>query len=149
MNTMIEMLNQWAQPVFSFAWQMLWQSSLLIGVLFVLDWLLRRRVRAAVRYALWLSVLVKLLLPPSLALPSGISYWLRPPTQPPSAHRRPALVVTLGTDNLPAVLPPSLRASTKIWRPTLSVVAWGLVTSSCTQPRADGMDACQMEPGEA
>ena len=131
MNTLIEMLNQWAEQAFSFAWPMLWQSSLLIGILFTLDWLLRRRVRAAVRYALWLSVLVKLLLPPSLAFPSGISYWLRPPAQAPSVHRGRALVVTLGTDDSLAVLPPSPLASMKIRRPTLSVAAWGLVISSC------------------
>jgi len=127
MNTMIEMLNQLAEQAISFAWPMLWQSSLLIGGLFALDWMLRRKVRAAVRYALWLSVLVKLLLPPSLALPSGISYWLRPPAQAPAIHRGPALAVTFGTDNLPAVPPPFPAGSTKTRPPALSVLTWGLV----------------------
>jgi beta-lactamase regulating signal transducer with metallopeptidase domain len=59
-----------------FAGGMLWQASLVIGIVFLLDLLLRRRARAALRCALWLLVLVKLFLPPSLALPTGISYWL-------------------------------------------------------------------------
>ncbi len=51
------------------------QSALLVIVLFAVDLLLRRRVRAVVRYCLWLLVLVKLILPPTLSLPTGIGYW--------------------------------------------------------------------------
>jgi beta-lactamase regulating signal transducer with metallopeptidase domain len=131
-NSTIEILNRWAEQAFSFAWPILWQSSLLIGVLFALDCLLRRRVRRAVLYALWLSVLVKLLLPPSLALPSGISYWLRPRAQAREVKRRPTLMVTYGSDNLPGLPPGSLPALPKSWKPMLSTAAWGMVVSSCT-----------------
>jgi len=51
------------------------QSALLVGVLVVVDLLLRKRVRAVVRYCVWLLVLVKLILPPTLCLPTGIGYW--------------------------------------------------------------------------
>jgi ankyrin repeat protein/beta-lactamase regulating signal transducer with metallopeptidase domain len=51
------------------------QSALLVIVLFVVDLLLRKRVRAVFRYCLWLLVLVKLILPPTLCLPTGIGYW--------------------------------------------------------------------------
>ncbi len=51
------------------------QSALLVIVLFGIDLLLRKRVRAVVRYCLWLLVLVKLILPPTLSLPTGIGYW--------------------------------------------------------------------------
>ena len=68
MNPLIETLNRCGENALHFAWPMLWQSSVLIAVLFAADFALRRHVRAAVRYALWLVVLVKLLLPPSLAL---------------------------------------------------------------------------------
>ena len=64
----IQQLNHWGENASAFAWPMLWQSSLLIVVVFALDYLLARRVRAAVRHALWMVVLVKLLLPPALAL---------------------------------------------------------------------------------
>lgn len=85
MNSFIETLNQWGGNFSSFAWPVLWQSSLLIAVVLAVDWLLARKLRAAVRYALWLVVLVKLLLPPTLALPTGVAWWLTPakPAAPP------------------------------------------------------------------
>ncbi len=68
MTSLVQTLNLLGAQAFQFAWSMLWQSSLLITLLFLLDLALRRRARAAVRYALWLVLLVKLVLPPTLAL---------------------------------------------------------------------------------
>jgi beta-lactamase regulating signal transducer with metallopeptidase domain len=82
MSTFIEVLNHWGENFLSFAWPMLWQSSLLIAVVFAFDALFARRLRAAVRYALWLAVLVKLLLPPVLALPTSAVWWLWPAKPP-------------------------------------------------------------------
>ena len=62
MYLIVETLNQWGAQALRLAWPLLWQSSLLIGLLFAVEALLRRRVRAAVRYALWLVVLFKLVL---------------------------------------------------------------------------------------
>jgi beta-lactamase regulating signal transducer with metallopeptidase domain len=76
MNSLIESLNQWGGQFLNFAWPMFWQSSLLIVLVFALDWLLARKIRASVRHALWLVVVVKLLLPPTLALPTGAAWWL-------------------------------------------------------------------------
>ena len=102
MRALTEALNAWADQARQFAWPMLWQSSLLIGVLFALDFLLRRKVRPAVRYALWLVVLVKLLLPPSLAFPTSPGWWLRP-TKAALARPRPTtVVVTYDALDLPA-----------------------------------------------
>ncbi len=61
---------------------MLWQSSLLMAVVFALDALLARRVRAAVRHALWIVVLIKLVLPPALAFPTAAAWWLWPAKPP-------------------------------------------------------------------
>ena len=82
MNTFIENLNQWAGDFTRFAWPMLWQSSLLIAAVLAFEFLLRRRLRASIRYALWLVVLVKLILPPTLALPTSPAWWLHK-TPPP------------------------------------------------------------------
>lgn len=79
---------------------MLWQSSLLIIVVFALDCALARKIRPAVRHALWMVVLVKLLLPPALALPTGATWWLwpaRPPLTPVIKNQ----VVTFDTAPLP------------------------------------------------
>lgn len=86
MNALITSLNSWGERFLKLAGPMLWQSSLLILVLFALDLALRRKVRPAVRYALWLVLLVKLLLPPTLAVPTSIAWWIRPSPSP----QRPA-----------------------------------------------------------
>ena len=67
----IDLLNAWGRAFCAYAWNALLQSSALIVVLLVLDLLLRRRVRAVVRYTVWLLVFVKRLLPPTLALPAS------------------------------------------------------------------------------
>jgi bla regulator protein BlaR1 len=76
MNSLIETLNQWGGHFLNLAWPILWQSSLLIALVLALDLLLARKIRASIRYALWLAVLVKLLLPPTLALPTSAAWWL-------------------------------------------------------------------------
>jgi beta-lactamase regulating signal transducer with metallopeptidase domain len=93
----IERLNLWGDQIAHIAWPLFWQSSILIAGMFILDFFLRRRLRPSVRHALWLVVVVKLLLPPSFAMPSGIGWWLRPrevaPAKPPVA----SYVVTYGS----------------------------------------------------
>jgi beta-lactamase regulating signal transducer with metallopeptidase domain len=127
MNLLIDTLNVWAEHALRFAWPMLWQSSLLIGLLFTLDLLMRRKVRPAVRYALWLVVLVKLLLPPSLAFPTSPSWWLRQAKATPAAPRATTVVVTYDAVDIPA-LP---AATTPVFeappQARLTPSAWGLV----------------------
>ena len=72
----ITTLNHLAGRVADFAWAIWLQSSVLIVALFVVDLVLRNRLRAVVRYALWMLVLLKLVLPPSFAAPTGLAYWL-------------------------------------------------------------------------
>lgn len=88
MNALITNLNSWGERFLNLAGPMLWQSSLLILVLFTLDVALRRKVRPSVRYALWLVLLVKLLLPPTLALPSSVAWWIRPSPSPQPLARQ-------------------------------------------------------------
>jgi beta-lactamase regulating signal transducer with metallopeptidase domain/biopolymer transport protein ExbD len=87
MNSIPEALNLWGERFVGLAWPMLWQSSLLACVLWLVDRLLRRKVRPAIRYALWLVLLVKLVVPPSFASPSSLAWWLRrnAPAAPPRA----------------------------------------------------------------
>lgn len=82
MHIIIETLNFWGTRFTAFTGPIVIQSALLIGLLLGVDLLLRQRARATVRYALWMLVLVKLVLPPSFALPTGLAYWL--PGQSPS-----------------------------------------------------------------
>jgi beta-lactamase regulating signal transducer with metallopeptidase domain len=122
MNAFIETLNRSGENALHFAWPMLWQSSVLIAILFAIDFALRRRVRAAVRYALWLVLLVKLLLPPSLALPTSAAWWLFPSVafrKPPTAR----FVVSYGSDTTPKLSPQPAPVFTSP-RPPLSAAAW-------------------------
>jgi beta-lactamase regulating signal transducer with metallopeptidase domain len=77
LNSATALLNHWGPAFCDFAGAMLVQSSILIGLLLIADLCLRRRVGARFRYGMWLLVLVKLALPPSLALPTGAAWWLR------------------------------------------------------------------------
>ena len=75
-NSCILVLNNAGQWFCDYALTIFIQSSVLIVLLLVLDLLLRKRVRAVFRYCLWMLLFVKLVLPGSLTLPTGIGYWI-------------------------------------------------------------------------
>lgn len=78
MNGFVNIMNLWGQRTLDFAVPMFWQSALLIAVIAFIDYVFRSQMRAAVRYALWMVVLAKLLIPPTFALPTAPSWWMRP-----------------------------------------------------------------------
>jgi beta-lactamase regulating signal transducer with metallopeptidase domain len=128
MNSFIETLNHWGDHFLNFAWPMLWQSSLLIAIVFVLDFALRRKIRAAIRYALWLMVLVKLILPPSLALPTSVTWWLPTSPQPPTKPQTTEFAVNYGDQSALTVPLQSQPAPAPI-QPKMSAAAWALAAS--------------------
>src|SRR5579863_10058161 len=131
---MQDTLNHLGAQFLSFAWPMLWQSSLIIAVVFAVDRVFARKLHASVRHALWLVVLIKLLLPPTLALPTSAAWWLFPtkpiilPTitiPPPTATDTS---VTVYDDPTPDYIPdssPQIRPS----RPTLNRAGWTLIAT--------------------
>ena len=130
MNTSIETLNHWGQDFLNFAWPMLWQSSLLIVVVATLDFLLARKIRASIRHALWLVVLVKLLLPPALALPTGAAWWLWP-AKPQFTPEIKTETVTFDTTALPPedFVPASVPMPAPP-PPKLNGLGWAMLASS-------------------
>jgi beta-lactamase regulating signal transducer with metallopeptidase domain len=74
-GTCISILNDVGSDFCRYALAMLVQSSILIVLLLGVDWFLRRRARAVVRYWLWMLVFIKLILPPTLYLPTGVGCW--------------------------------------------------------------------------
>src|SRR3990172_687227 len=74
MTLMNEIAHHWWQWMGS----MLWQGSLLIVVISVLDIFLRKWAWPQVRYALWLLVLIKLVLPPTWSLNTSIVSQVQP-----------------------------------------------------------------------
>ncbi|HZL12657.1 MAG TPA: M56 family metallopeptidase, partial [Verrucomicrobiae bacterium] len=128
MNSFIETLNQWGENFLNFAGTMLWQSSLLIVILFAADFLFRRKIRASIRYSLWLVVLLKLVLPPTLALPTSPVWWLyKTPATVQVKPRFQNFTVTYGSQSLPEI-PKNLTAFTPP-KPKLTISAWLLVIS--------------------
>ncbi len=75
---MIEQLNNLSLLWWSWMSGIFWQVSLLIILISGIDLLLRRWVWPQVRYALWFMVLLKLLLPPTIASPVSITSNLQP-----------------------------------------------------------------------
>ena len=75
---MIESLNAIAHVWWTWIAAMFWQVGLLIVLIACLDRLIRRWAWPQLRYALWSLVLIKLILPPALSLPSGIVPALQP-----------------------------------------------------------------------
>ncbi len=123
MNAFTEILNHWGENFLNFAWPMLWQSSLLIIALFAFEYLFQRKVRASIRYTLWLVVLVKLCVPPTFALPTSPAWWLH--KTPPPIVAKPALHYTVTYDDgplpetslvpLPAYVPPKTAMAPAAW----------------------------------
>ena len=74
-DVLVSGLNTVGRGFCDYAAAMFLQVGMLVAVLLMLDLLLRRRIRATVRYWIWMLVFLKLLLPPGLSLPTGIGYW--------------------------------------------------------------------------
>ncbi|MGB8226431.1 MAG: M56 family metallopeptidase [Sedimentisphaerales bacterium] len=70
---MTAILNQIAKKWFSWQLSMFWQVGLLIIIIAGLDLLIKKWVWPQVRYALWLLILVKLVLPPTLTSPTSFT----------------------------------------------------------------------------
>ncbi|MGB2863239.1 MAG: M56 family metallopeptidase [Sedimentisphaerales bacterium] len=102
---MITQINSVAEGWWNWMWPMLWQVSVLIVFIGAIDFLLRRRIWPQVRYALWLLVLVKLILPPTFSLSTSVISQVRM-----LAGRT---VSQLSDTDMPAVLP-AVRTSTEI-----------------------------------
>jgi beta-lactamase regulating signal transducer with metallopeptidase domain len=66
---MIQLINQFAEGWFGWEIAMLWQAGLLIAIVAAIDLLIKKWAWPQVRYALWMLILVKLVLPPSLTSP--------------------------------------------------------------------------------
>jgi len=74
-NNLVISINSIGRGFCNYACNMFVQSSVLIVLLLIIDFLLRRHVRAVFRYFLWMLVFIKLILPPTLSLQTGIGYW--------------------------------------------------------------------------
>ena len=101
---MSEQINSMAEVWWLWMWPMFWQVGLLIALVGLIDLVMRRRVWPQVRYALWLLVLLKMVLPPGLALSTSVSSYLRPLARDSLRGRLIAYEVNTG-DNMRTEMP--------------------------------------------
>ncbi|MHC4111706.1 MAG: M56 family metallopeptidase [Planctomycetota bacterium] len=73
----------------SYGVRMFVQSSVLIIMLIIIDFMLRKKVRAVFRYCVWMLIFIKLVLPPTLSLPTGIGYWCGSSLSPKKIMSKP------------------------------------------------------------
>lgn len=78
---MIDVLNAWSAGWAALTWAIVWQSTLLAGVVAVASRGLRR-APPEVRYWLWQAVAIKLLIMPFWIVPVGVPSFSRPPDAP-------------------------------------------------------------------
>jgi beta-lactamase regulating signal transducer with metallopeptidase domain len=73
---MIQFFSEVGRSALSYLLPSLVQATALAALIGVIDLTLGRRLRAGFRHALWLLVVVKLMLPPTLELPTSAAYWV-------------------------------------------------------------------------
>lgn len=70
---MINVLNNFADKWFSWEIAILWQVTVLIAFVWLIDLVIRKWAWPQLRYALWLLILIKLILPPTLTSPTSFT----------------------------------------------------------------------------
>ena len=75
---MIAQLNDIAQIWWQWMAGMFWQVSLFIILITTIDMAIRRWAWPQVRYALWILVFLKLVIPPTWQMPTSIVSWIQP-----------------------------------------------------------------------
>ena len=91
---MIETLNTITDKWFTWQIAMLWQTAVLIAIIWMVDVLIRKWAHPQVRYALWMLVLVKLLIPPTFTSPASITSQI-----PDAAFRAATVMERLNTES--------------------------------------------------
>ena len=79
MNGWLHELNASAAPMLlDHVWPMLWQSSVLIVLVALAGRTIFRKASPQLRYALWGLVLIRLVVPPWVDLPTALGHWGMP-----------------------------------------------------------------------
>ncbi|MFN0050574.1 MAG: M56 family metallopeptidase [Planctomycetales bacterium] len=120
-SLILQQLERWSARWSDWMWSMSWQVGLLVALVTALTWLGRRR-SAIWLHAVWLLVLVRLVLPPDLALPTGWGWWVRAPQTisqsdrpaPPTARSDTSLSSQSDAQTAELVNPPTKAAARQV-----------------------------------
>ena len=138
MNAILEQINSAGLRFVEFALPMLVQSVVLILILLLADFVLRKKVRAVFRYWIWMLVLVKLFLPTSLSSPLSLGYLFgdrltyvdttETPSEPQANLLEPAPVnvppfidlTDIETDRFTPAAPPIISVTEQVKEPAMT-----------------------------
>ncbi len=70
---MIHTLNSMAENWWSWQLAMVWQTAVLIGIIWIVDLCIRKWAHPQLRYALWMLILIKLVIPPTWTSPVSVT----------------------------------------------------------------------------
>ena len=101
---MMSLLNAIADKWFTWQIAMLWQTAVLIAIIWIADLLIRKWAWPQVRYALWMLVLVKLLIPPTFTSPTSVTSHI-----PAAVFRAATVMERLNTDTQKGVALPAVK----------------------------------------
>lgn len=73
---MIPFLNETSRQLQPHVFAAVAQGAVFAALIGAIDLALGRRIRAGLRHALWMLVILKFLLPPTLTLPTSAAYWI-------------------------------------------------------------------------
>jgi len=132
---MTETIGRIASVWFEWQWAMLWQTAVLIGLVAVIDRLIRKRAWPQLRYMLWLLVFVKLILPPGLTSPWSVT------SQVPALAQQ-AVEAGMQTPKAPAAVP---AAKTLPAQPIAVTLA---ETPSITEPLTATLPQAEFAPSQ-
>ncbi len=141
MNAILEQINSAGLKFVEFALPMLVQSVVLIVILLLTDFAMRKKVRAVFRYWIWLLVLVKLVLPTSLSSPMSLGHFFgdrltyvdrtETPSEPQANLIEPVPVnvppfidlADIDTDRFAPTVPPPIAVTEKVKESAMTSLA--------------------------
>ena len=140
MNTVLEQINSAGLRFVEFALPMLVQSGVLILILLLTDFVLRKKVRAVFRYWIWMLVLLKLVLPTSLSTPVSLGYFFGDELAYVNMNRPATEAEPI--EPAPAIVPPNInftniQADKFTPTPAPTIPATGPVVTEPAQPPAE------------
>ena len=114
MNNLLSIINGFSDNFISIAWAIFWQSSLL-ALLIATATKIFRKASPNFKYLLWLLVILRLFLPPSFYLPTGVWTWgpalfhkhFIPKTVPPPQYNIPFTISHTDMTINPDVIQPT------------------------------------------
>ena len=151
---MIHLLNSMAENWWSWQFAMVWQTAVLIGIIWMVDVCIRKWAHPQLRYALWILILIKLVIGPTWTSPVSVTSHIpglarkvaqvHLPSESQSETQSPT-----GTEPMtsPTTVPPAFSRQLETASPEMPAETTVKVQSSETVPEGLNTVAGGITPG--